>query len=699
MKGVSLRPARTPGTPRQWATLAVVLACALASLGLAWQWPSLLAAGPLHEGHAELDQAEKCSTCHVEAGWAGTPHLAMSAGCSTTDCHADVLKVKENVVDDCVSCHTDHRGRTFPIRGGETLCWSCHLGSHEARDYGTRPMRAAVATAPDEREVFLAKVARVETGLRFSHTAHDVETKGDARFDQCVGCHVDVDQGRTFALPSHPECIECHDSAVSADVEVAKKSPGPQCLECHTREDGETVEAPPRPFGFVEFAHRDHENEFCKSCHAGIWEDGAYANVVVTDLYPVAMDACYTCHQQKSATIACLDCHREHHSFPAGEVAAGPRSPTTLPIAFAGLVAFSLLGFGYVYTDMVLVRRWLRGGDLPPPAAPGGGGPAPAGEAPKGEILPFPRVDVEACISCSSCYNSCPKQVLAGDDHGKSVVVNPDACIALEGCAVCEQGCPTGAIRVSTAPLVRTVERPDTDEHLEAKPVPGLFFVGEVIGAALIKSAVNQGADVIRHIQKKKRTVAGADYDVIVVGAGPGGLGAALEAKSSGLRYLAIERDTIASTIRAYPRDKAVLAEPIKVPLYGKLPMMDAEKDELIAVWDAVVKTTGLVVQEHEEVTDVRRDGEVLVVKTPKGDTGPRTSCSRSAPAGTRAASGARARTRRAFPISWSTPRSGRERACSSSAAATARSRPRSRSPRRRARPSGSPTARTRSLA
>jgi thioredoxin reductase (NADPH) len=48
--------------------------------------------------------------------------------------------------------------------------------------------------------------------------------------------------------------------------------------------------------------------------------------------------------------------------------------------------------------------------------------------------------------------------------------------------------------------------------------------------------------------------------------------------------------------------------------------MMDAEKDELIAVWDAVVKTTGLVVQEHEEVTDVRRDGEVLVVKTPKGE-------------------------------------------------------------------------------
>jgi thioredoxin reductase/NAD-dependent dihydropyrimidine dehydrogenase PreA subunit len=271
---------------------------------------------------------------------------------------------------------------------------------------------------------------------------------------------------------------------------------------------------------------------------------------------------------------------------------------------------------------MRLVRRWLEAPKLPPSAVgkgPGGEAPAPAAEAPKGEILPFPQVDVEACISCSSCYNSCPKQVLAGDDHGKSTVVNPDACIALEGCSICEQGCPTGAIRVSTAPLVRQVDRPDVDEHNEAKSMPGLFFAGEVIGAALIKTAINQGTDAMRYVEKKPR-VAAASHDVIIVGAGPGGLGAALEAKRLGLRYLLLERDTVASTIKNYPRDKAVLAEPIKVPLYGALPMMDADKDTLMAVWKTIVDKSGLQVNQFEEATDIGKKDGLLAVRTAKGE-------------------------------------------------------------------------------
>jgi putative YpdA family bacillithiol system oxidoreductase len=233
--------------------------------------------------------------------------------------------------------------------------------------------------------------------------------------------------------------------------------------------------------------------------------------------------------------------------------------------------------------------------------------------------MPFPKVDIEACISCSSCYNSCPKQVLAGDDHGKSTVVNPGSCIALEGCAVCEQGCPTGAIRVSTAPLKRTVERPEIDDHNEAAKLPGLFFAGEVIGAALIKSAINQGNQDVSYIAEKKPKIADAAYDVLIVGAGPAGLGAGLEAKRRGLRYRIVERDTVASTIKNYPRDKAVLAEPIKMPLYGQLPMMDADKDTLTAVWDTIVKTTQLAVNEFEECLEVKKQGAVFEVTTTKG--------------------------------------------------------------------------------
>jgi putative YpdA family bacillithiol system oxidoreductase len=139
-----------------------------------------------------------------------------------------------------------------------------------------------------------------------------------------------------------------------------------------------------------------------------------------------------------------------------------------------------------------------------------------------------------------------------------------------------------------------------------------------VIGAALIKSAINQGNQNVVHIAEKKPKVADAPFDVIVVGAGPAGLGAGLEAKRRGLKYLVLERDTVASTIKNYPRDKAVLAEPIKMPLYGMLPMMDAEKTTLMEVWKTVVKTTGLQVNEFEEVVDVKRKGGLIEVTTVK---------------------------------------------------------------------------------
>ncbi|HUE37869.1 MAG TPA: NAD(P)-binding domain-containing protein, partial [Candidatus Binatia bacterium] len=620
MKGVNLRPVRRPGTPRQWATLALIFLAVASSYLIPRTWVS---AGPVHEGHAAIEA--KCETCHAPAprllsiAAVFGPSRAMNGSCVTADCHAKVLHNKPGVEDDCVSCHVEHRGRAFPIRGGEPLCWSCHRGKQDPPSFDTRLMKIAVTKDAALRAALAPRVHQIETGIKFSHTAHDKETKGDKRFEACVGCHASIDSGRTFAMPSHAQCLECHDKAVSADAKVAQRKKGPDCLQCHTREDGEMAKLPARRFAYVRFAHRDHQQEFCTACHASVWEEGPYKRFTRTaDLYPVAMDACYNCHQQKGATVACLDCHREHHSFPAKLQAASVAGRGGLDGWLLAMGLFTLGAAGYVFADMRMARRYQQPAPTPPPAAAAPSGPSVAGEG-MAEILPFPKVDVEACISCGSCYGSCPKQVLAGDDHGKSTVVNPGSCIAQEGCAVCEQGCPTGAIRVSTAPLKRSVERPEIDEHNEAGKVPGLFFAGEVVGAALIKSAINQGVDCVKFIADKKPKLADAPYDVIIVGAGPAGLGAALEAKRRNLRYLILERDTVASTIKNYPRDKAVLAEPVKMPLYGQLPMMDAEKDVLIATWSAIVGTTKLTVNEHEEATDVQRQGALLEVTTAKG--------------------------------------------------------------------------------
>ena len=49
------------------------------------------------------------------------------------------------------------------------------------------------------------------------------------------------------------------------------------------------------------------------------------------------------------------------------------------------------------------------------------------------------------CKGCGICAALCPKQVLARNEEGGPVVVDPDACI---GCGWCELHCPDFAISV-----------------------------------------------------------------------------------------------------------------------------------------------------------------------------------------------------------------------------------------------------------
>lgn len=637
-KGVSLRPVTMPGSPRQWAVLILMLIVVASSYGFVLLGrQSLFSAGPVSESHAQWGQ--QCATCHP----AWNSHQ-MNATCVTAGCHhTNALKVSETVNDDCVSCHTEHRGRRFDITGGEGLCWSCHEAGRQTRRFRERPLRVyydkvfvplqdtaatqgketsplriQIPTNEEERRLWQQSVPHVESGLKFAHAAHEK----DSDETDCHTCHKSLPGGVINAFPTHAECIDCHEEVGDRDPQVAKATPGKPCLKCHTQENGEIIHVQ-RDITYVRFSHDDHQDYKCMECHFVVQGEQAYRTVLRSPaLYPLPMDACYTCHQQQQATTACLDCHNQHHHHQAATLVAGG---WLSKITF-GYVLFSLFimlagASAYTYFDARLAKNWFT----PPPSAPPAPSQAtatpaaaPPDAAPEDSVLPFPTVDASTCIACGSCIDSCPTQVLAKDPvTHKSTVVNPDACKALEGCTICQDGCPTGAIRVTTAPLIREVERAQIDENQESN-IPGLFLVGEVVGAALIKKAVNQGDQTVRYIAEKKSRLADAPYDIIVIGAGPAGLGAALQAKKLGLRYLLLERENIASTIQNYPRDKAVLAEPVPVPLYGMLPMMDAEKETLIEVWQTVVRTTGLQVNEYEEVLDLKKENGLFTVTTAK---------------------------------------------------------------------------------
>jgi thioredoxin reductase/polyferredoxin len=150
--------------------------------------------------------------------------------------------------------------------------------------------------------------------------------------------------------------------------------------------------------------------------------------------------------------------------------------------------------------------------------------------------------------------------------------------------------------------------RPALRAHRESN-IPGLYVIGDLAGAPVIKLAMAQGVEVIEHIAAKPdaRSQDANVYDVVVVGAGAAGLNAALAARDKGLRTLVLERGKIANTIEDFPEGKWVYAEPDSSPPKGKLWLDGARKEDLIQRWHQIVTENHLDVRAEEGLKSLER--------------------------------------------------------------------------------------------
>jgi len=249
---------------------------------------------------------------------------------------------------------------------------------------------------------------------------------------------------------------------------------------------------------------------------------------------------------------------------------------------------------------------------------------SPAGSDEAENQRPRPVINATLCIGCGSCVSECPETGTLALAGGKAILANPDRCT---GHARCVDVCPTSAISLAFGNTLQTLRVPSVNERFETN-VPGLYIVGELGGMALIKTAINEGRLVMDHIFRRlgeddswKPVDSGTPdvvpatgsevdpFDIVIVGAGPAGLSAGLTSLQHGIRYAIFEQGEVASTIRNYPRQKFLMAEPIEIPLYGSLYVGDGTKEALLAVWESIIANTGVKVRTNTRVDTVKRSG------------------------------------------------------------------------------------------
>lgn len=214
-----------------------------------------------------------------------------------------------------------------------------------------------------------------------------------------------------------------------------------------------------------------------------------------------------------------------------------------------------------------------------------------------------PYIDLSLCIGSGACVAACPEKDILGIVNGKATVINATSCI---GHGACFHACPVEAISLRIGTETRGVELPHVKPSYETN-VPGIFIAGELGGMGLIKNSVEQGKQAIDNIVKSlKPTMEGA-LDLVIIGAGPAGISASLAAKKHKLNFLTLDQDTLGGTVFTFPRAKVVMTNPMDLPLYGKVKLVDTSKDELLALWKDALGKNNIIIQENSKVEQIER--------------------------------------------------------------------------------------------
>jgi len=217
-----------------------------------------------------------------------------------------------------------------------------------------------------------------------------------------------------------------------------------------------------------------------------------------------------------------------------------------------------------------------------------------------------PLIDHALCQGCGSCINVCPerpKYNVLGLIHGAAELIDPTNCI---GHGACATACPYDAITLVFGTEKRGIDIPQLSPDFETN-IPGIFIAGELGGMGLIRNAINQGQQAISSIIKLKGSGNGSMTDVVIIGAGPAGFSASLQAMAKGLKHITLEQDSLGGTVFQFPRGKLVMTAPFILPMIGAVKFRETSKEKLLNFWIAAEKKTGVKINYGEKVEKIEK--------------------------------------------------------------------------------------------
>ncbi len=160
------------------------------------------------------------------------------------------------------------------------------------------------------------------------------------------------------------------------------------------------------------------------------------------------------------------------------------------------------------------------------------------------------------------------------------------------------------------------VERyPQIDSKNETS-VKGIFIIGDLTGIPLLRLASESGKRIIdqfkndSEFQKLKSSNQGKDiFDLIIIGAGPAGVAAGIEASKNKLNYKILESAQKFNTIINFPKGKPIFAEPKEFTQNSELKINDGTKESLLDDLHNQIQNVSLPVEENVMVNKIEKVG------------------------------------------------------------------------------------------